>query len=169
MFVYNIKRFRVLRRMTQKDLANAIGVDYSIISKYESGKVNPPPDRLAAIADALQVSVAQLVGAPLDDLPELRSDTLSLDEDKFLPTGLAEKAVLRQAEQCDLCGFRPRPGIIKDRFLVIHFIEWLSEGGRPVPENMAVLCPNCHKTLHMLNDPADLAKLKQIAASRILK
>ena len=60
-FIMNIRKMRKLRDMTQKQLADAIGVDNSIISKYENNIVIPPADRLEAIAQVLNVSLDALI------------------------------------------------------------------------------------------------------------
>ncbi|WP_084267787.1 PIN domain-containing protein [Azohydromonas lata] len=47
--------------------------------------------------------------------------------------------------QCSVCGYKPEQG---DRLLEIHHIKPLSEGGADAPENVAVLCRNCHMNIH---------------------
>ena len=39
---------------------------------------------------------------------------------------------------------------------------WLSQGGQDSIENTVALCPNCHRKMHIINDQADVAKLKRI-------
>jgi transcriptional regulator with XRE-family HTH domain len=56
--------------MLQADLADQVGVSRSSISFYENGKVYPDVKTLMSIADALQVSVAQLTeNLPCSDEP----------------------------------------------------------------------------------------------------
>lgn len=58
----SIRNARKEKGWTQQQLADAIGVKRSVISKYESGAVDPPTSQLQAISDALGVSVGLLLG-----------------------------------------------------------------------------------------------------------
>lgn len=40
-------------------------------------------------------------------------------------------------------------------YLESHHIEWLSNGGEDTIENTVALCPNCHRKIHLLDDPID--------------
>ena len=57
----SIKSARKHRGWTQEQLANAIGVKRSVISKYESGSISPSMDTLRSIANALGVSTISLI------------------------------------------------------------------------------------------------------------
>ena len=57
-----IRAFREAKRWKQKDLADATGMFAARISVYESGRVIPSTFNLIAIADALEVSLDDLVG-----------------------------------------------------------------------------------------------------------
>ena len=56
-----IREIRRAHNITQKELADAIGVSETIVSRYEKGVVTPPTNRLKLIADYFQVSVDQLI------------------------------------------------------------------------------------------------------------
>lgn len=56
----NISKHRKRARMTQQDLADAIGVSYSRISEIENGRGNPRIGTIEKIADALQTTVSKL-------------------------------------------------------------------------------------------------------------
>ena len=47
----NIIRLRHVRKITQKDLADFIGVTKASVSKWESGASDPSPTNLTALAD----------------------------------------------------------------------------------------------------------------------
>lgn len=51
-----LKELRRIRQVTQASLAKALGVTYQQVNKYESGINRIPSDRLAEIAEALDVS-----------------------------------------------------------------------------------------------------------------
>lgn len=57
-----IRKFRQERKMTQKELGNALGVSAQMIAQYETGKRNPKFETLEKIAMALNVSVPDLLG-----------------------------------------------------------------------------------------------------------
>ena len=165
-----IKEFRVAKKMTQQDLAEAVGVNYSVISKYESGKITPPADRLKKIADILGVYVDELMSADtaiqLDPALRRRQNFKLIDEDKFrVDDSQAVRYVISEAKGiCELCKM-PAPFIGPDGrpYLEGHYVRWLSEGGRAIASNVVALCPNCHTKIHVLHAEEDLEELKEIA------
>lgn len=78
---------------------------------------------------------------------------------------VAEYAKERAHGICQLCG-RPAPFKDKDGkpYLENHHIVWLSEGGEDTIENTVALCPNCHRKMHIVNDPADVMLLRKKAS-----
>ncbi len=60
----NVEALRVAREaigQTQTDLANAIGIEQSDLSRWERGIRTPSDEQLAVLAEALQVSVSMLL------------------------------------------------------------------------------------------------------------
>lgn len=57
-----IKELRIFRRLTQKELADKLGISAQQLNNYESGARNPGNKMLPALADALGVSTAYLRG-----------------------------------------------------------------------------------------------------------
>ncbi|MBR1425102.1 helix-turn-helix transcriptional regulator [bacterium] len=57
----NIKRYRLLRGLTQNELAEIVGVEDKTISRIEVGGNYPSMDLLVKIANALGYDIAQLV------------------------------------------------------------------------------------------------------------
>lgn len=57
----NIRIARKKRSMTQAELAEKIGVQRSVISKYESGMVSPSFSQIQKIAEALNVDIIYLL------------------------------------------------------------------------------------------------------------
>ncbi|MCB7321273.1 helix-turn-helix domain-containing protein [Lacrimispora sp. 210928-DFI.3.58] len=69
----NIKKYRLYKGLTQKQLASLIGKTESSIQKYEAGKVEIPRKVLFNIAKQLDCSFIQLNGINSEDfLPRLR-------------------------------------------------------------------------------------------------
>lgn len=61
-----IKKYRKLRKMTQKQLAAACGQTDSAIRNYELGNRTPGREQIEAMADALDISPEALREVPLD-------------------------------------------------------------------------------------------------------
>jgi 5-methylcytosine-specific restriction protein A len=80
---------------------------------------------------------------------------------------VSEYARRRADGTCQLCGmpapFKNRDG---EPFLEIHHIVPLDEGGQDTVENVAALCPNCHRKMHVLNLPADVVRLRNKVLGR---
>ena len=60
----NLSRIRRERGLTQESLAIKLNVVRQTISKWENGTAVPDADMLCRIADALDASVAELLGSP---------------------------------------------------------------------------------------------------------
>ena len=86
--------------------------------------------------------------------------------EQSLPVRNQEPLVPAPAQQqtrgiCQLCN-QPAPFSTSngEPYLETHHIHWLSKGGEDVMENTVSLCPNCHRKMHVLNLPEDVAILK---------
>lgn len=77
---------------------------------------------------------------------------------------VAEYAKRRANGICELCQepapFQTPKG---EPYLECHHIEWLAAGGEDTIDNTVALCPNCHRKMHTLDLPADVAHLKKVA------
>jgi transcriptional regulator with XRE-family HTH domain len=58
---YHIRRWRLRRHLGQAALGAQVGLAASTISAYEQGKVDIPPSRLCRLAQALRVTLNDLV------------------------------------------------------------------------------------------------------------
>lgn len=63
-----IKNARKKKGWTQEQLASAIGVKRSVISKYETGIISPTIIQIEEIANALNVSMPELLAGSFDTL-----------------------------------------------------------------------------------------------------
>ena len=61
MNILNLKVARVKKGLTQKELAELIGVSPSMINRIETGKQIPKVDILLKLAEILEVSVEELL------------------------------------------------------------------------------------------------------------
>lgn len=59
-----IRQFRLARRLSQRELGDAIGVERSMVAKYEAGKHHLRPQLLLSIAEVLGVTINDLYGLP---------------------------------------------------------------------------------------------------------
>ncbi len=75
---------------------------------------------------------------------------------------VAEYAIRRANGICQLC-LNAAPFNKKDGhpYLESHHIKWLANKGADVIENTVGLCPNCHRKMHVVNDPKDISLLNK--------
>jgi len=85
---FNIRKARVLARLSQEDLAGAAGINRTYLSQLENGHSSPTLDILEKIARALGMSPTELVA----DAPSAREPEPHYEVDADTPTypGLAE-------------------------------------------------------------------------------
>ena len=58
-----IKKARLLKEMTQGDLAKALGVTSGAVSQWEKGNTIPSPRRLVKMANILGISIEELLNS----------------------------------------------------------------------------------------------------------
>ncbi len=78
---------------------------------------------------------------------------------------VSEHVKRRAKGLCDLCNM---PAPFKDKnnkpYLESHHVKWLADGGEDTIDNAVALCPNCHRKMHICNDPKDVADLETALA-----
>ena len=91
-----IRKYRIEKGLTQKEMAKLIGIPYSTYSNYENNNREPSLEQLRKIADALEIDTAMLMNvAPLlnvrDDgslletlAPKETTPTKNIQENKLL-------------------------------------------------------------------------------------
>lgn len=57
----SIRAQRTKQKMTQQELAHATGIERATLSRYETGKREPPLSAAAKIASALNISIDDLI------------------------------------------------------------------------------------------------------------
>ncbi|MBR9984263.1 MAG: helix-turn-helix domain-containing protein [Wolbachia endosymbiont of Homalodisca vitripennis] len=73
-----VKNWRLERGYTQKDLAEKIGVKYWVILQYEKGNRRVPIERLYSIAEALSISITDLIPVSKSCLEDEGEEILNL-------------------------------------------------------------------------------------------
>ena len=58
----NLKILRKKTNLTQKEVADAVGITFQTYSYYETGRTNPTPEMLCKLADFFGVTVDELLG-----------------------------------------------------------------------------------------------------------
>lgn len=92
----NLRRIRKEKKITQKQLAEKIGVQPSAISKYETGKVSPTVEQLEKIAEVLEVPVMSLFPQSVIDSAKLVDEKVNAKMQKN--QDLAEKYPFTEEE-----------------------------------------------------------------------
>lgn len=67
-----IKKYRKLKKLTQKQLANQIEISEMSIRRYERGERQPTIDVLNLIANALDIDTSELLVSPEDYSEDIR-------------------------------------------------------------------------------------------------
>ena len=78
-----IERARKAAKVTQRQLAERIGKTKSAIANYESGYRDPNGQTIAAIADALDVTVQSLEDRHLDSVQDVLEVLFQMEEQGF--------------------------------------------------------------------------------------
>jgi len=81
MFSEKLKALRTAKKMSQKDLADKVGVAKSVVSFYESGDKFPSYDVLIKISRIFNVTTDYLLGVERErmlDVSELSEDDISV-------------------------------------------------------------------------------------------
>lgn len=84
---YRIRELRTEKKITQQEVANALGITYQAYAHYETGRRQPSPDQLILLADFFNVSVDYLLGRDntgLVERTEQRPAILREDENTLL-------------------------------------------------------------------------------------
>lgn len=79
-----------------------------------------------------------------------------------------EYALRRAAGICELCG-KPSPFTTScgAPFLEVHHLVRLADGGPDLPCNVAGVCPNCHRAIHLSSDRGALSnRLRRVVEEK---
>jgi hypothetical protein len=68
-----IRKIRIEKGMTQKEIAEKCGINDANIRKYESGRQNPKIDTIEKIAKALDVEVSELLFEKSEIIEQLKN------------------------------------------------------------------------------------------------
>ena len=86
----NIKRIRIVKNLSQKEVVTAANIDTAQYSRIESSKRDPSVSTLEKIANALGVSLSELF-ASTEELKEINSHDKTIMEKVSLMESLSEE------------------------------------------------------------------------------
>jgi len=95
----SLKHVRLEHNLKQKDIAEAIGIDRSTYSYYETGKTNIPIETMCALSKIYNVTIGYLIGKEANN-PELR------ERANMVSSGVDPIAMLKKDEQLLLMYYR---------------------------------------------------------------
>jgi transcriptional regulator with XRE-family HTH domain len=98
-----IYQMRKMRRVTQKELAERLDTHQSMVARWENAQIHPKDETVARIAEALEITVEELLnqqasapGRRDDDLESLWGEIGILDEqDRAVLRSVLEAMILR--------------------------------------------------------------------------
>ena len=109
-----------------------------------------PPQPIVNIKKLRNLSLAELRKLSLQTANARSSPSVRSTYVRQRSAAVVEYALLRSAGSCESCGeLGPFIGTSsKAPFLEVHHMTRLTDGGPDAPENVAAICPNCHKEIH---------------------
>lgn len=132
---------------------------------HEIDKIDTSDEELTKFAQKMPMQeLEELVRELSKKNPEVR-DTKTK---QYKRSALVSAYVKRRAGQCcELCG-EIAPFLDKDGnpYLEIHHVMWLSEGGADSIDNTVALCPNCHRKMHIVQEPKDILYLQKMLKNK---
>lgn len=148
-----LKNLRKKRKMTQKDLADKLGVSISVISRYEAGIIFPSAERLKELAEALEVMPEEI------ELTPVLYEVEQKNEYNYINRILRYAILLRSKSHCELCGSEAPFIYHGEPYLKIYKLSEELSLVNSI-DNYAALCPNCYEKVCLLNKPQDLTTIR---------
>jgi transcriptional regulator with XRE-family HTH domain len=88
----NLRRLRIARHQSLSELARATRISKATLSGIENGRANPTVETLAGLAEALRVSIAELLEPPpLREMRIVRGAQAQLHERDGIPQRLIDE------------------------------------------------------------------------------
>jgi DNA-binding XRE family transcriptional regulator len=130
-----IQAFRMLRGFTTTKLGRAIHIDEQSIKKFEKMKTTP-----SWVSDKY-ISYLKISENEIKRLQKyLNGETKSFELEREIPVFIKNEVRKKYKNKCGKCG--------KNKGLHFHHIQYFSEGGLHVVDNLLLLCSSCHADVH---------------------
>jgi 5-methylcytosine-specific restriction protein A len=122
----------------------------NIFNDFEVESIEPPSKALSLAELALKISAKEKSA-------NKGKKKITVQEYKERSLLVKTYALLRSQGICELCE-KPAPFITEKGapFLEVHHIFRLADDGPDLPENVAALCPNCHREAHFSKNKVGL-------------
>lgn len=117
-----LKELRKEKKLTQKELADYLGINEKTISRWENGESNIKPEKAKKLADYFGVSVGYLLGYDDNDFEkQIRIDTLNdiLNKMHTAYVSLLEKT----DKEAFWAGFQTAELIVQMQKMILEFEE----------------------------------------------
>lgn len=153
----NIRRIRLEKGLSQKEVAEACGTVPQTITAYESGRANPKPATVAKIAKALGVSAAEIYGMT-------ENEQISAEHDPATAAAIYHSIFIENG------GEIAEDNIIK-RHLLTAYEKLNTEGRRELAnraEEMTMVSKFCLSPVTVATVVAALGKLTEKEQGEIL-
>lgn len=166
-------------KLTAVQLPSGKIIEAFLVGKLDSLSLSSDVARFVHAVANFKVSVSnqEFVSLPNDELeravnkPKPKPKTVLVETTTFIRDPAVTEYVKRRANgRCDLCGEKAPFVDVQGRpYLECHHISWLANGGSDTVDNACALCPNCHRKMHIADDPKDVKFLAAAASKRIGK
>lgn len=153
----NIREIRKSLGMTQAEFAAAIGVDKSVVYKYEHGLLYPSRKRQEKIDYLVSL------GGKATVVVEAENFESEAGKGRIVDAYIRRLLIMGSSGCCELCGAKA-PFLDKDErpYLCVYIVDKDSE--EDITRRSVVLCPNCHAKVNVLADEEEINTLKKKAA-----
>lgn len=153
------------KRISQLDIAKEFGISTRTVRRIKS-LLNLIPELQDMVEDnSLKPTTAINIFSQVNKekqlkiFNELGKNKLSnmtakeikkyLNKRKPISKSIENHLIARSKGHCEICGYGDLDMI---SLLEKHHIKPISEGGNDELENLIMICPNCHKTIHILRN-----------------
>lgn len=152
----DIREIRKSLGMTQQEFADAIGVDKTVVYKYERGLTKPSKKRIEQIDHLLKLNGDE------DTVIEItRHDNNS--QSRVVDNYIRRLIILGANGHCELCG-KSAPFLDKDNrpFLCMHIVD-NKNLKVDITQRCVALCPECNARVGALGSEEEIKILKDKA------
>ncbi|MCR5095920.1 MAG: helix-turn-helix domain-containing protein [Erysipelotrichaceae bacterium] len=152
----DVLKIRKSLGMTQAEFAEAIGVDKSVVYKYEHGILNPPKKRRE------RIDFIASLGGKDSSLIEMEYSDEEAVKDRVTDGIIRRLMIIGANGCCELCGSKA-PFLDKNKrpYLCLYITD--NDKKKDVTRRCVALCPNCLARINVLADENEINTLKNKA------